>query len=111
MSKHTENLTSDTSIKICSAGRGTHMDAYVVTVFADGNFGGGTVTIQASPDSGSTLVTLKDQGGTTVSITADDVYAIGPLGYAGRNGEEIEIYATMSGSTTPDVNITAFDNR
>lgn len=114
MSKHTAQLTADESVKICSVSRGTEMDAYEVTVFAvDGGgngFGSGTVTIQASPDGGTTKVTLKDVGGTTVSITADDVYNI-RLGYAGKLGEEIDIYATMSGSTSPTVDIVAFDNR
>ena len=114
MSKHTQQLTDNTSVKICSVSRGTDMDAYEVTVFAVGgggnNFGSGTVTIQASPDGGTTKVTLKDVGGTTVSITTDDVYNI-RLGYAGKLGEEIELYATMQGATSPTVDIVAFDNR
>lgn len=115
MSKHTAVLDADESVKIASVERGANLDAYEVTVFAVGRaatngFGGGTVTIQASPDGGTTKVTLKDVGGTTVSITSDDVYNI-RLGYAGKLGEEIELYATMSGSTSPTVDITAFDNR
>lgn len=110
MSKHSKSITTNESVFLCSASRGTVMDAYEVTVFATGTFDSGTITIQASPDQGSTLVTLKDTGGTTVSITADDVYNI-RTGYAGKNGEEIGIYATMVGATSPDVQITAFDNR
>ena len=66
--------------------------------------------IQASPDGGTTKVTLKDVGGTAVSITENDVYNI-RLGYAGKLGEEIEIYATLAGATSPTVDIIAFDNR
>jgi hypothetical protein len=110
MSKHTATIDANESVEICSVSRGTDMDAYEVTVFATGAFGSGTVTIQASPDGGTTKVTLKDVGGTTVSITQDDVYNI-RLGYAGKLGEEIKLYATMQGATDPDVAITAFDNR
>lgn len=117
MSKHTAVLDANESVEICSVSRGTDMDAFEVTVFAvaragtDG-FDSGTVTIQASPDNGATKVTLKDVGGTTVSITADDVYNI-RLGYAGKLGEEIKLYATMVGAVTPSpvVDIIAFDNR
>jgi len=117
MSKHTATLDDNESVKICSVSRGTDMDAYEVTVFAtavaatDG-FDSGTVTIQASPDGGTTKVTLKDVGGTTVAITTDDVYNI-RLGYAGKLGEEIELYATMTSAAGGSTNvvITAFDNR
>jgi hypothetical protein len=111
MTKHTVSIDADESVKICSVGRACDASGYNITVFATGGFGSGTVTIQASPDSGTTKVTLKDVAGSTVSITSDDVYNIKDLGYAGINGEEIEIYATMSGSTTPTVTVAAFDNR
>lgn len=114
MSKHSVQLTDNESKLICSAGRGTEMDAYEMTVFVVGgggnDFGGGTVTIQASPDNGTTKVTLKDVAGTVVSITEDDIYNIRLL-YAGKLGEEIEIYATMAGATSPTVDVIACDNR
>lgn len=110
MAKHSVTIDADESVKICSVGRGTGKDAYEVTVFAYGSFGSGTVTIQASPDAGTTKVTLKDVAGSTVSITTPDVYNI-RTGFAGINGQEIELYATMSGSTTPSVTVDAFDNR
>lgn len=110
MSKHTAVIDANESVEICTVSRGTDMDAYETTVFATGTFGSGTLTLQASPDGGTTKVTLKDVGGTTVSITADDVYNI-RLGYAGKLGEEIKIYATMQGATNPNVVVTAFDNR
>jgi len=110
MSKHTAQIDDNESVLITSVSRGTEMDAYEITVFVTGGFGGGTTTIQASPDGGTTKVTLKDVAGNVVSITEDDVYNI-RLGYAGKLGEEIEIYATMAGATAPAVNIAAFDNR
>jgi len=116
MSKHTATLSTNESAFICRVSRGTEMNAYEVTVFAtdDGGFGfnSGTVTIQASPNGGGKKVTLKDIGGAVVSITADDVFNI-RLGYAGKLGEEIQIFATMLGAAGGDANVTidAFDNR
>lgn len=113
MSKHTALLNDNESVLITTVGRGTEMDMYETSVFVgltSDDFGGGTVTIQASPDNGTTKTTLKDVAGTVVSITENDVYNI-RLGYAGQLGGEIEIYATMTGGTDPSVNIIAFDNR
>ena len=113
MSKHTALLDDNESILIASVSRGTEMDRYEISVFVGltgDDFGSGTVTIQASPDKGVTKTTLKDVAGTVVSITENDIYNIS-LGYAGKLGQEIDIYATMAGGTTPNVNIVAFDNR
>lgn len=111
MSKHTALLNANESVEICPVSRGTEMNAFETTVFVTGDFDGGTVTIQASPDGGATKVTLKDVAGTVVSITEDDVYNI-RLGYAGKLGQEIILYATMAGSGgSPDVDVVAFDNR
>ncbi len=116
MSKHTATLITNESVFISSVSRGTEMNSYEITVFAtDGGglgFNTGTVTIQASPDAGATLVTLKDVGGVIVSITSDDVFNI-RLGFAGKLGEEIKIFATMFGAAggTANVAINAFDNR
>ena len=53
MSKHSQQLTDNTSVKICSVSRGTDMDAYEATVFAVGgggnDFGSGTVTNPSKP--------------------------------------------------------------
>lgn len=114
MSKHTKQLTTNESVLLCSASRGTDKEMYKMTVFVQGGggnaFGGGTVTLQASADNGDTKVTLRDVGGTVVSITADDVYNI-ELGFGGKLGQEIEVYATMVGATAPTVDVIAFDNR
>ena len=110
MSKSTINLAANESKLLATAGRGSDMDAYEITVFVTGSFGSGTVTIQASPDGGTTKVTLRDVAGTIVSITDNDVYNI-RLGYAGKLGEEIQLYATIAGATTPDVDVTSFDNK
>lgn len=112
--KHTAQITGNESVYLCTANRGAGQDTYEVTVFVTGgggnNFDSGTVTIQASPDGGTTKVTLKDTGGNTVSITTDDVYNV-KVGHSGKLGEEIELYATMAGSTSPTVDVTVFDNR
>lgn len=114
MSKTQVQLTGNESKLLATVGRGASMDAYEITVFVTGgggnDFGGGTVTIQASPDGGVTKVTLRDVAGTIVSITDDDVYNV-RLGYAGTLGGEIQIFATMAGATAPTVDVVGFDNK
>lgn len=115
MSKHVKTLTDNESLPLCKVSRGTDMDAFEVTVFVysgGGNgFNSGNVTIQASPDGGTTKVTLKDVAGSTVAISDDDVYNI-RLGYAGKLGEEIELFATMQAAVgATNVEVVAFDNR
>lgn len=111
--KSTKTLTTNTSVLLCSAHRNKETNMYEATIFAYGsggsNFDGGTVTIQASPDQGTTKVTLKDIAGTVVSITANDVYNV-KLGGGNRNQDFIELYATMIGATTPNVTVDVFDN-
>ena len=113
MSKHTATLTDNESVFLATVGKRCGIDMYEITVCVyDGGgngFGGGTVTLQASPDNGTTKVTLRDIAGTIVSITQDDIYNI-RLGYANKNGEELQIYATMAGATAPTVNVAAYDN-
>lgn len=108
--KSTTALTTNTSVQIGEAIRTVGSDIYEATIFVTGTFGGGTVVIQASPDNGTTKVTLKDTTGTVVSVTANDVYNV-RLGNANKNGDSIKLYATMSGSTSPTVSVAVFDNR
>lgn len=107
--KHTKNINGAVSVEICSVRKRQEVDMYEATIFAAGAFGGGTITIQASPDGGTTKVNLRDISGSVVAITQDDAYNV-RLGFADKLGEEIKLYATMAGGAAQDVDVTVFDN-
>jgi hypothetical protein len=66
------------------------------------NFGGGTVTIQGSPDGGTTWITLTE-GGVAVAFIANAVR------YIDRLGIGMQIRATLVGSAGADsVNVKLF---
>lgn len=107
--KNQVEIDNNESVFIGVARRGNLTDMYETTILATGEFGGGTVTIQASPDGGATKINLRDITGEVVAITAADAYNV-RLGLAGKLGEELELYATMAGATAPAVTLWTFDN-
>jgi len=105
MSRHDlGTLTADgstTGRKIYNSRMGKE-DTYNVYVF--GTFGSGTVTVETSPDSGTTYV----------SVGSDGVFtANGQVQLTLKSDAEtpVLIRATIAGSTSPDVDITLFDAR
>lgn len=59
------------------------------------DFGGGTVTVQVSPDAGTTWIPLA-QSGVALAFTANGAHIIDRL------GQGLLVRAVLSGSTTPD---------
>jgi hypothetical protein len=68
-----------------------------VNVAAFGTFGGGTLTIQASYDGGSTYFALTDANGAAGAFTADGAYNI-EVG-------EADIRFTLAGATSPNIDV------
>lgn len=67
------------------------------------NFGGGTVTIQGSPDAGTTWVTL------TVDAV-DATFTANAIRYVVRIGRGMQIRATLTGSAGADsVNVKIYE--
>lgn len=83
-------------------------------VFGGGgnNFGSGTVTLQASPDGGTTFIDVPDQAGASITFTANgmtnfELYANGdPVA-----GERVEIRLALAGSTSPTIRYVIDDLR
>ena len=113
MAKYTASLTANSgSTYLCNIDRRkVDANAWQATVFIDGTFGSGTVTIQYSPDQGTTKITGKDFTGTALSATANAVFTTQPMGNGAANSDFISVYATMSGATSPSVSVILFDNR
>jgi opacity protein-like surface antigen len=79
------------------------------TVFFGGSFGGGTITLQASPDAGTTKISETNLSGTAFSMTSAGSIEV-DLGNADTTATQIRLYAVMTGSTSPTVTATVFDN-
>jgi hypothetical protein len=86
------------------AGRVPRNGRYLGTVFVSGNFGGGTLKLQASADGGTTKFDIPDQSGNVVSFTAQAMRNL-ELGTGGIN-----LYAVLSGATSPSITVTVADD-
>jgi len=110
MAKITTNITSATTTEITTARKSRDVPYYFATIFVTGTFGGTTVTLQASPDGGTTKVTLNDPlTGTAYSLTANGAIDI-KLGAGGTNSDQIRLYAVTTGGAGININANVFDN-
>lgn len=82
------NLTANGSVGPVSSGKGK---AHIV---ASGSFGGGTLTLEVSPDGGTTWVA------TTSTLTAAGVIVAEVPSFAAAR-----VRATLGSSTTPNLNV------
>jgi len=109
MVKKSITMTTNTSTLLSQAKRSADKESYFGSIFATGTWGGGTMTFQASPDGGTTKVTLLDQSGAAVSLTANGMVNI-ELGSGSSTTDDIGIYANLSGSAGATLAVTIFDN-
>ncbi len=84
---------------------------FTVMAYSGGGsgFGGGTVTVNVSPDNGTTLAPLAPINGSSPSITAVGAYTF-KIGNGDKNSDQPKIYVAIGAATTPNVNIIAWDN-
>ncbi len=80
------------------------------TEFFQGSFGGGTITLQTSPDGGTTKIPETNLSGSAFSLTSAGSVEV-DLGTANTTATQILLYAVMTGSTSPTVTATVFDNQ
>jgi hypothetical protein len=68
------------------------------------DFGSGTVTLQGSPDGGTTFIDIPDQAGTAITFTADGVTNFELYGNADPvSSEVVQIRLALAGSTSPTI--------
>lgn len=75
----------------------THIDGSASTVLASGDFGGGTLTLQISPDSGTTWINSGSDG----QLTAAGFFKY-EFTNAAKSGQLIG-RLNLAGATSPDV--------
>lgn len=111
--KHSISFNADGSTLIGRIPKIEGADRYFATIFAysggGSGFGGGTLTIQLSPNGGTTKVNASKPDGNALAFTANGAQNIETAYGNSQNG--IDVYATLSGSTTPNVIVDLFDNR
>lgn len=75
------------------------------TVWATGTFGGGSLALEGSPDSGTTWVAIPDQAGSPVAFTENGLINIEL--YA--NSADTKVRLVLTGATAPSINIVIDD--
>lgn len=111
MAKHIASITSNKDVYLVTAHKPAgNRDYYMATVSIFGTFGGGSVALKMSPDKGTTKIAMKDLSGVSYAVTSDDTIDIILGAGTSSLGDEIKIYATMSGATTPSVTVIVHDN-
>lgn len=109
--KYTQPLTTAAPTqKLCNAVKASDTDFFLGSFFVTGTFGSGTVTLNGSMDGGVTLIPLKDVNGSAISLTAAGMFTF-MLGTSNNINDQMELYASIAGSTGASVNATLFDNR
>lgn len=87
---------------------------YEATVQISGDFGSGTAGLALSLDGGTTKVAAKDLSGVAYAVTANDVVTIS-ITANGNNTSTLTnepplLYATLTGSSSPDLDFIVIDN-
>lgn len=86
--------------------RGISSNIYTIAVYGS-SFGGGTVTVTASPDGGTTDISLLDNAGTPLTFTSNGIRNF-LLNSDPTN--PLSISAALTGSTNPNINIRIYRN-
>lgn len=85
--------------------------SYAATIFIKGSLGGGTYTLQVSPDGGTTKYTVNDVNNTPITGTSTGVYWNYVLaGDSGQLGNNMILYVDLAGATSPTTTIYNYDN-
>lgn len=78
----------------------------IYSVFASGNFGGGTITSFLQAD-GTNNIAIKDSAGVAISFTDDETFNF--ESYSDSN-QPVKLVVTLAGATSPSVNLRVCDN-
>lgn len=111
MARYTINMVADAALTyVCTVNKKRASNDYEGTAFASGTFGSGTITLFVSPDGGTTKVPLLNTSNTAISIATAAMASFRLAGSGSTNADSMIIYATLAGSTNPNLNVTIYDN-
>lgn len=105
-----QESTVDTNetVLVAEAAGDSDKDTWKATICATGTWSSGTLTFYLSPDRGTTKPALTDLVGSSISLTSDGCF--GPVELGKYFASPLQIYATMSGATSPNIKIATSDN-
>lgn len=111
MTDSVTNFTTNSTQKIASS-NALRKTYYQMTIVTSGTFGGGTVAFFVSPDNGVTQIPLKIAAGTPYVATAPDYLNFSNFGGSNQQNpnKQLSFWATVTGATNPNINVTVFDN-
>lgn len=104
-------ITADSTTEIAMPVKRHDVQSYAATFFIDGNDGGGTWTLQVSPDGGTTKYTVKNTLGSDITGTAAAYHNYVLAGDSGANSGNMKLYLVLSGAVAPTLKYYNFDNR
>ena len=82
------------------------------SVYVFGTFGSGTVTLQASPDGGTTFIDIPDAIGSSITFTANGMTNFELYGNADIDSDEqVIIRLALAGATSPSITYIVNDIR
>ena len=110
MPTSTISITNNESVLIANLRKAREHTQYLALILAYGTFGGGTLSFYLSPDNGNTLIPLtQSPGAQGISLTSNGEAVI-TLGTPSTNLEQLQLWATMAGATSPNITIKNYDN-
>lgn len=104
-------ITADGDTSLATVIRRHDAQSYAATFMVKGTLGGGTWTLQVSPDGGVTKYTVQDVSGNPISGTSTGYFNYVLAGDSGSNSGNMGLYVNMNGSTNPSMTVYNFDNR
>ncbi|QDP62938.1 MAG: hypothetical protein Unbinned5081contig1002_43 [Prokaryotic dsDNA virus sp.] len=82
-------------------------DRTIYSVYLSDDFGSGTVTAFLEAD-GTNNIAIKDAAGVAISLTDDDVFNF--EAYSDEKSP-VNLVITLTGSSSPSINLNVYDNR
>lgn len=104
-------ITTNTDTEATTIIRRNDADFWEADVFTSGTFGGTTVTLQVSPDGGTTKFPVNTTAGTAYSLTAAGYGRIRFAGSSQNNTGNLVLYVRTAGGAGASINVVIVDNR
>lgn len=111
MALNTLEFDADENQKLATIVRRHDAQSYAASIFVKGDDGGGTWTLQASPDGGTTKYTVKDVLGNNITGTSAAYFNYVLAGDSSGTQDNVILYVDLNGATAPDLVIYNYDNR
>lgn len=94
---------------LCPVRKSREYPCWFASLTAQGTFGSGTLAFFVSFDKGTTLIALKDLTDSAVSLTSAGSINV-QLGTSRDISDEPQIWVELTGSTSPNIVVSALDN-